>query len=128
MRLKRVAIENTLGEHIGSLMGTCREQRKNEKKSRHFECMLRLPIGCMKFSISKTVGHHFRPELIALLQTEGTYSFRVGIFHFKEGFFKFVSLGLFTKWVQRIIDLSQRLILHPAFFDVVRFAYFFRTS
>jgi hypothetical protein len=54
-------------EHIGNVMrthwelkGTCWEQRKNEKnpppqrklkkiKSRHFEYMLSLPIGCMKF-------------------------------------------------------------------------------
>jgi hypothetical protein len=34
------------------------------KKSRHFECMLSLPIGCMKFLCSKTVHHHFWPELI----------------------------------------------------------------
>jgi hypothetical protein len=84
MRLQRVAaIGNTLGEHIWNLMGTHWELEGNkekmkkssptplpnliEKKSRHFECMLRLPIGCMKFSISKTVGHHVRPGLIPLL-------------------------------------------------------------
>jgi hypothetical protein len=77
MRLKRVAIGNSLGEHIGNLMGTHWELEGNNrekkssptpqltrKKSRNFECMLRLPIGCMKFSISKTVSHHFRPGLI----------------------------------------------------------------
>jgi hypothetical protein len=47
--LKRGAIGNTLG----NLMGTCWEQRKKEKNLRHFECMLRLPIGCMKFIFPK---------------------------------------------------------------------------
>jgi hypothetical protein len=28
-------------------------QNLKEKKSRHFECMLSLPIGCMKFLFSK---------------------------------------------------------------------------
>jgi hypothetical protein len=43
-------------EHIGNLKGTCWEQRKNEttqnlkeKKTRHFECMLSLPIVWMKY-------------------------------------------------------------------------------
>jgi hypothetical protein len=50
-------------EHIGNLKGTCWEQRKNEKKkplapetqtlkekkTRHFECMLNLPIVWMKY-------------------------------------------------------------------------------
>jgi hypothetical protein len=49
MGLKRGAIGNTLGEPIGNLKGTFWEQRENEKKSRHFECILSLPIGCMKF-------------------------------------------------------------------------------
>jgi hypothetical protein len=35
-----------------------------EKKSRHFDCMLSLPIGCMNFFTSKTVCHHFWPGLI----------------------------------------------------------------
>jgi len=39
-------------------------QNLKEKKSRHFECMLSLPIGCMKFLCSKTVHHHFWPGLI----------------------------------------------------------------
>ncbi len=39
-----------------------------------------------------------------------------------------MNLGLFTKWVQKIIDLSQPLILHLTFFDVIHFAYFFRLS
>jgi hypothetical protein len=34
-------------EHIGNLKGNMLGQRKNEKKSRHFEFMLSLPIGCM---------------------------------------------------------------------------------
>jgi len=54
----------------GNLKGTCWEQRKKEKnpsptpfaaptqnlkekKSRHFECMLSLPIGCIKFLFPK---------------------------------------------------------------------------
>ncbi len=82
MGLKWGAIGNTLGEHIGNLgnilrtwwepienlrRGTCWEQRKNEKnpplppktqnlkenKPRHLECMLSLPIGCMKFLFPK---------------------------------------------------------------------------
>jgi hypothetical protein len=65
-----------VGEHIGNLgnilgthwVGTYWELGKNELKrkikSRHFECMLSLPIGCMKFLCSKTVGHHFWPGLI----------------------------------------------------------------
>ncbi len=63
-------------EHIGNLMGTCWEpgkmkrnpppnpcptQNLKEKKLRHFECMLSLPIGSMKFVCSKTVRHHFWP-------------------------------------------------------------------
>jgi hypothetical protein len=54
-------------EHVENVMGTHWEQNKKEKKSptprlkrkksRHFECMLSLPIGCMKFFISKIVRH-----------------------------------------------------------------------
>jgi len=69
MGLKGGAIGNTLGEHIGNLMGIHWEQRTNEtnppptpktqnlneKKSRHFECMLSLPIGCMKFLFQKVM-------------------------------------------------------------------------
>jgi hypothetical protein len=54
-------------EYIGNqLKGTCWEQRRKEKKSfpppkknlkgkksRHFECILGLPIGCMKFLFPK---------------------------------------------------------------------------
>jgi hypothetical protein len=50
-------------EPIGDVKGTCWEQKKKEKisptpklkrkKSRHFECMLSLPIGCMKFLFPK---------------------------------------------------------------------------
>ncbi len=69
MGLKWGPIRNTLGEHIGNLMVTWRErvgnkgnmkkillpppQNLKEKKSRHFECMLSLPIGCMKFLLPK---------------------------------------------------------------------------
>jgi hypothetical protein len=59
MGLKRDAIGNTLGEHIenlGNILGTKGKMKKNppphpnpklkrKKKSRHFECMLSLPIG-----------------------------------------------------------------------------------
>ncbi len=70
----------TWWELIGNVKGTCWEQRKNEKnpapppppaspnlkekQSRHFECMLSLPIHCMKLRCSKTVHHHFWPGLI----------------------------------------------------------------
>jgi len=64
MRLKRVAIGNTLGEHIGNLMRTNWELEGNKGKMKKIKALLRLPIGCKKFSISKTVGHHFRPGLI----------------------------------------------------------------
>jgi len=66
MGLKRAAIGNTLGEHIGNMLGT-KGKRKNPpapppgpttenlkgKKSMYFECMLGLPIGCMKFLFPK---------------------------------------------------------------------------
>jgi hypothetical protein len=32
---------------------TPRPQNLKEKKSRHFECMLSLPVGCMKFLFPK---------------------------------------------------------------------------
>jgi hypothetical protein len=61
-----------LGEPIGNLKRTCWEQRKNEKilphlptqnlkekKSRHFECMLSLPIGYMKFLFPKLFATTF---------------------------------------------------------------------
>jgi hypothetical protein len=89
MGLKQGVIENTLGEHIGNLgniLGTWREQSKKGKnrppptpktykKSKHFECMLSLPIGCMKFLFSKTIHHHFWPMLIPPLYIKGIYSF-----------------------------------------------------
>ncbi len=50
--------------------------QKEENRARH-ECMLSLPIGCMKFLCSKTVHHHFWPRLIPPLETEGTYLFIV---------------------------------------------------
>jgi hypothetical protein len=72
MRLKRGAIRNTLGEHIGNLMGThwefegnmlgTKENGKHPpppsrklkgKKSRHFEWMLSFPIVCMEFLFPK---------------------------------------------------------------------------
>jgi hypothetical protein len=57
------------------MLGTKEKGKKNpppptqnlkEKKSRHFECRLSLPIafGCMEFLYSKTVCHHFWPGLI----------------------------------------------------------------
>ncbi len=60
MGLKRGAIGNTLGENIENLMGTHWEKKEKNplppptqnlkgKKSRHFECILSLPIGCTKF-------------------------------------------------------------------------------
>ncbi len=77
MGLKRSAIGNTFGEQIGNLMGIrwelkrnmlgTKEKRKNlsptplaaptqnleGKKSRHFECMLSLPISYIKFLFPK---------------------------------------------------------------------------
>jgi hypothetical protein len=72
MGFKRGAIGNTFGalgtywEPDWNPLGTYWEQRKNEKKSsatptqnlkekksRHFECMLSLPIGCTKFLFPK---------------------------------------------------------------------------
>jgi hypothetical protein len=35
-------------EHVGN-----KEKMKKEKKSRHFECLLSLPIGCKKFLFPK---------------------------------------------------------------------------
>ncbi len=79
MGLKGSAIGNTLGNTL-NLIGTHWElgdkgkmkkflpsptptptppQNLKEKKSGHFECMLSLPIGCMKFLCSKTVQFHF---------------------------------------------------------------------
>jgi len=70
MGLKQGAIGNTHGEHIGNLL----EQRKNEKnlplspppppklkrkKTRHLECRLSLPIGCMKLLFPKFFGTIF---------------------------------------------------------------------
>jgi hypothetical protein len=62
-------------------MGTHWEQRENEKipplprtptqnlkekKSRHFDCMLSLPIGCMKFLFPKLFLTIFGHELHAV--------------------------------------------------------------
>jgi hypothetical protein len=85
---------NILGTHW-ELEGNMLGQRKNEtnpptphpppppqlnrKKSRNFEFMLSLPIGCMKFLGSKTGGHHFWPGLIPPLKTGGTSSLRITI-------------------------------------------------
>jgi hypothetical protein len=41
--------QGTYWEPDGNLKGT----KENEKKSRYFECMLSLPIDCMKFLFSK---------------------------------------------------------------------------
>jgi hypothetical protein len=61
----------------GDMLGTKEKWKKSSppphapklkrKKSRHFECMLSLPIGYMKFLCSKTVCHHFWPGLISPL-------------------------------------------------------------
>jgi hypothetical protein len=85
MGFKGGAIGNTLGEHIGNLMGTHWELEGNmvgtkdflikilpppstqnikEKKSRHFECMLSPFHWLHEISISKIVWHHFWPGLI----------------------------------------------------------------
>jgi len=67
MGLKRGAIGNTIGKHIGNLgniKGTCWEHVGNkgkmkkipprqEKTRANHECMLSLPIGCMKFLFPK---------------------------------------------------------------------------
>ncbi len=89
-RIMRCAIWGHIEEHIeniGNILGAWREHVRNKgkmkkilppptqnlklKKSRHFECMLSLPIGCMKFRCSKTVRHHFWPWLIPPLWTWG---------------------------------------------------------
>jgi hypothetical protein len=70
MGLKQGVTGNTLEEHIENLvniMGTHWELEGNkgekksspapqtlkEKESRHFKCLLNLPIGCMKFLFPK---------------------------------------------------------------------------
>ncbi len=65
---------NSMGEPIGNLKGNMLGTKENplssnlnleEKKSRHFEWVLSLPIGWLReISISKAVGHHFWPVLI----------------------------------------------------------------
>jgi hypothetical protein len=84
MKLNQAAIGKILEEHIGNLRelieklkGTCWEQRKNEKnpppqprhpklkrvlRSRHFECILSLSIGCMKFLFTKPFLTIFSPS------------------------------------------------------------------
>jgi len=47
---------NTLREHTGDPRepdGNLKGTKENGKKSRYFECMLSLPIDCMKFLFSK---------------------------------------------------------------------------
>jgi hypothetical protein len=62
--LKQGAIGNTLGEHIGNLLGTKENSKRSSplsrltpklkrKKTRYFECMLSLLIGCMKVLFPK---------------------------------------------------------------------------
>jgi hypothetical protein len=63
MGLKRGAIGSTLGEHIGNMLGTKEKGKKilphpshpkvKRKQTREFECMMSLPIGCMKFLFPK---------------------------------------------------------------------------
>ncbi len=99
MRLKRGAIGNTFGEQIGNLMGTSwelkgnmlgtKEKRKKcflhpptastqnlkEKKSRHFECMLSLPIGCIKFLFFQNCSSPFLAWANTPIINWGTYLF-----------------------------------------------------
>jgi hypothetical protein len=66
-------IGNLLGIHWEleeNIEGTCWEQRKNEKKSRHLECMLQPTHWLHVFLDSKTVGHHFWPRLMAEAEIE----------------------------------------------------------
>jgi hypothetical protein len=54
-----------MGTHLeleGNMLGTKEKMKKipltqnlKEKKSRHFECMLSLPTGCMKFLFPKLI-------------------------------------------------------------------------
>jgi len=70
----REHIENLMGGIHWELEGNKEKMKKKppppqpqnskEKKSRHFEGMLSLPIGSMKFLCSKTVRHHFWAGLI----------------------------------------------------------------
>jgi hypothetical protein len=57
---------NMLGKKAKRKKSSFPSPKKNlkEKKSRHFEGMLSLPIGCMRFLCSKAVRHHFCPGLI----------------------------------------------------------------
>jgi hypothetical protein len=60
----------TSREHVGNkgkmkkIIPPPKKYLKEKKKTRHFDCMLSLPIGCMKFPFPKTVGRHFWPGLI----------------------------------------------------------------
>jgi len=78
----RCYLEHPWGTHwepwepIENLKGTCWEQRKKilksfsppsklkRKKSRHFECMLSLPLGCIKFLFPKLFIANFWLGLI----------------------------------------------------------------
>jgi hypothetical protein len=64
---KQGAIGNTLWEHIGNLLGTKKKEKillslppssltrtiTSKKITRHFECRLNLPLGCMKLQFPK---------------------------------------------------------------------------
>jgi len=45
-------------------------QKLKEKKSRHFECMLSLPIGCMKFLFQKLFITIFSLGIIVMFKLE----------------------------------------------------------
>ncbi len=70
------SIVSTFGpEQIGPLQKEKVENMEASQYIRSYECMLSLPIGCMKFLCSKSVCHHFWPGLIHPLETRGTYLF-----------------------------------------------------
>ncbi len=69
---------NALGswwEPIKNLKGTCWEQRKNEKNPPPPSPPPEPSHWLHEISFSKTVSHHFWPELIPPIYTQGTYLF-----------------------------------------------------
>ncbi len=130
-RIKQGATWNTLGEHIGNLKGTYREQRKNEKKSsptpstqnlkekksRHLECMLPPTQWLHVFFISETVRHHFGPGLIPPLQTGGTFCF----FFFEPCKTLFISTPQIQKNVLFLVCFGIGTRIRPWNWPLVRF-------
>jgi len=53
-----------LAKANGKARNSIRKKYKKGKTRAHHECMLRLPIGYMKFFISKTIDHDFWPGLM----------------------------------------------------------------